>query len=518
MAMRTTGRSSRCRSTTPVPPGGTVNVADCLDVARAAHVRADGRRSATSTSSRSGFRRSACWRTSGWNCHQFHYATEFFADFGVYDVRLTVPTGWIVGATGVERDVTGRAGGIDARITTTRRTCTTSRGRRARTTSSSTRRSSIRRCRRWTCGCCCSRSTRARRSGTSPPTRATLRVLRRVVRPVSVRPHHDRRSRVAERRGRHGVSDALHRRHALARAARRRRSGGRRRSTKPATSSGTASSPPTSSRTAWMDEGFNTFSTARVIEQQFQPNYYVERYFGGFVPWVFRGLPLTREVDGDRLAGYRRLRPAGRAGDADVSLLARHRRARSPTTRRRSGCTRSSGISAGRCCSGCCRPISQRYAFKHPRPQDFFAVANEVSGRDLTWYFDQVYRGSQTFDYGVDFFRSDRVAEPISHRGGRPPVTATACFPVTVRVTFADGRQTDWSWDGRDRWKMFQIDGQRRGGERRGRSRPRAAAGSSTARTTAGRSTPLAPTTATRWSLTWLVWLQDQLLTYGFFV
>ena len=23
---------------------------------------------------------------------------------------------------------------------------------------------------------------------------------------------------------------------------------------------------------------------------------------------------------------------------------------------------------------------------------------------------------------------------------------------------------------------------------------------------------------ATRWSLTWLVWLQDQLLTYGFFV
>ena len=40
---------------------------------------------------------------SGWNCHQFHVATEFFADFGVYDVRLTVPTGWVVGATGLER-------------------------------------------------------------------------------------------------------------------------------------------------------------------------------------------------------------------------------------------------------------------------------------------------------------------------------------------------------------------------------------------------------------------------------
>ena len=41
---------------------------------------------------------------AGWNCHQFHSSTEFFSDFGTYDVRLTVPAGWLVGATGVERD------------------------------------------------------------------------------------------------------------------------------------------------------------------------------------------------------------------------------------------------------------------------------------------------------------------------------------------------------------------------------------------------------------------------------
>ena len=40
---------------------------------------------------------------SGWNCHQFHAGTEFFSDYGVYDVSLTVPTGWIVGATGAEQ-------------------------------------------------------------------------------------------------------------------------------------------------------------------------------------------------------------------------------------------------------------------------------------------------------------------------------------------------------------------------------------------------------------------------------
>jgi len=37
-----------------------------------------------------------------WNCHQYHATTEFFADFGVYDVKLTVPQYEVIGASGVE--------------------------------------------------------------------------------------------------------------------------------------------------------------------------------------------------------------------------------------------------------------------------------------------------------------------------------------------------------------------------------------------------------------------------------
>lgn len=39
----------------------------------------------------------------GWNCHQFHANTEFYADYGVYDVELTVPSNLVVGATGLLR-------------------------------------------------------------------------------------------------------------------------------------------------------------------------------------------------------------------------------------------------------------------------------------------------------------------------------------------------------------------------------------------------------------------------------
>ena len=42
------------------------------------------------------------WWHGAWNCHQFHAYTEFFADFGVYDVKLTVPQYEVVGASGVE--------------------------------------------------------------------------------------------------------------------------------------------------------------------------------------------------------------------------------------------------------------------------------------------------------------------------------------------------------------------------------------------------------------------------------
>jgi hypothetical protein len=41
----------------------------------------------------------------GWNCHQFHDNTEFYADFGVYDVMITVPDGYIVGATGARKSL-----------------------------------------------------------------------------------------------------------------------------------------------------------------------------------------------------------------------------------------------------------------------------------------------------------------------------------------------------------------------------------------------------------------------------
>ena len=76
---------------------------------------------------------------------------------------------------------------------------------------------------------------------------------------------------------------------------------------------------------------------------------------------------------------------------------------------------------------------------------------------------------------------------------------------------------TGWNWDGRERWTAFPLPR---------KARPVAAevdAGHvlllDVNRTNNSVSVrPAGSAAATKWSLAWLIWLQDHLLTYGFFV
>jgi hypothetical protein len=47
----------------------------------------------------------------GWNAVQFHANSEFFADFGTYDLAVTVPAGYLVGAVGVPSGQTNNSDG-----------------------------------------------------------------------------------------------------------------------------------------------------------------------------------------------------------------------------------------------------------------------------------------------------------------------------------------------------------------------------------------------------------------------
>ena len=157
-----------------------------------------------------------------------------------------------------------------------------------------------------------------------------------------------------------------------------------------------------------------------------------------------------------------------------------------------------------------------RWAFKHPRPQDFFDTAREVAGRDLGWYFDQVYRSSDVFDYGVEQLQSTSDGASF-HTSVVARRYGEAIFPVDVRVTFRDGARVTEHWDGKERWKLYTYD------------RPSQALTAAVDPdgvllldvNSTNNSKALEPRTgdaSTKWSMKWMVWLQDHLLSWAFFV
>jgi hypothetical protein len=106
-----------------------------------------------------------------------------------------------------------------------------------------------------------------------------------------------------------------------------------------------------------------------------------------------------------------------------------------------------------------------RYRFTHPDDGDFLRTVIEVSGRpDLEAYFNQAIYGTQVLDYSVDSLTSARRNwwENTDSGPYRTNVVVrrrgSFLFPVTLEVRFADGSRQRAHWDGADRWRRFSWD------------------------------------------------------------
>jgi aminopeptidase N len=111
-----------------------------------------------------------------------------------------------------------------------------------------------------------------------------------------------------------------------------------------------------------------------------------------------------------------------------------------------------------------------RYRFTHPTSEDFIKTVEEVSGKDLRWYFDQAISGTQMLDYKildahsdpVNWYESGDTAVKNSDVLYRTYVTVQRkddfVFPVDVKITFDDEKSVIEHWDGRDRWVRYVYD------------------------------------------------------------
>jgi hypothetical protein len=113
-----------------------------------------------------------------------------------------------------------------------------------------------------------------------------------------------------------------------------------------------------------------------------------------------------------------------------------------------------------------------RYRFTHPTGEDFLKTIEEVSGKNLRWYFDQAVYGTNILDYEILKAHSDRLNwyEKKSAFGDsskdKDQVYRTSVsvhrkgdfvFPVDIEIKFTDGQTVLEHWDGRDRWIRYEY-------------------------------------------------------------
>ena len=111
-----------------------------------------------------------------------------------------------------------------------------------------------------------------------------------------------------------------------------------------------------------------------------------------------------------------------------------------------------------------------RYRFTHPTGTNFIKTIEEVSGQDLGWYFQQAIYGTNVLDYEVLDVRSDRadwyLKNPPEEKKGATLYRDTVLvhrkgdfvMPVEVEIKFDNGEQRLEKWDGRDRWVRFSYE------------------------------------------------------------
>ena len=411
----------------------------------------------------------------GWNCHQYHRSTEYFADFGVYDVSLTVPGNFVVGATGKRMS---QQDDSDGRVT-------------YRYYQEDVHDFA------WTAS---PRFLEKRQLFTDP-------ILPEVEVTLLLLPEHEH----LEQRYFTAIAHALryygrwfgaypYDTITVVDPAYRSSSGGMEYPT--FLTGGTHFWAPASVlrpegvtvhevghqwwygmsasnefEESWLDEGLNSWSESRVQKMAYSPSRYMTRFFGG-IPFVFGSLEIPFETAS--LASVRR------SGQADI-MTRRGWEYRDNTSYRTNSYSKPEMMLwtlerwlGEETMLKAMKTFFQRYRFQHPTTQDFIDTFNEVAPDDLSWFFKETFFSSERFDYAIEAARSTRIPQPegIFDDGPVHPISSEddepedqreyltevvvgrlegARFPVEVLMVFDDGEEVRREWDGQDRWHRFSF-------------------------------------------------------------
>lgn len=227
---------------------------------------------------------------------------------------------------------------------------------------------------------------------------------------------------------------------------------------------------------AMLDEGFANYSTALFTETLYGEDYNgLPLYFAGApASWAFRLFPVSetefnraiyliapKADDGVRLAWQY-------SSDFSYSLNSAFKCGLMLKTLE--------NYVGEQTMARIMRTYFDRWNFRHPKAQDFFNVVHEISGRDFADFFQQAVFSSNVLDYEIEGI-STRVLRPLRGQYDHDQLALTSgagdssgvesevvvrrlgelVFPVTIKVTFEDGQTAYTEWDGKDRYTKIKY-------------------------------------------------------------
>ena len=391
------------------------------------------------------------WWQGAWNCHQFHYDTEFFADFGVYDVKLTVPQDEVVGASGVELGTINNRDGTKT---------VTYHGDDIHDFA-------------WTA---------------SPHFKDYYDTFQGSMGPVKIRimlqPSHwsqaERHDRIVKE-----TMDRFERWYGpypyktlTVVDPEGLEAAGMEYPT--FITGGTEWYLPkgwlepevvvehefghqywygmvatNEFEDAWMDEGINTYTEIKVLDSIFGPGTSLINLAGATLgDSEDQRLGYLRVADLDPIArnGWQYANSSSYGGitygKTGLVLLTLEHILGEDTMRR------------------AMQTYLLRYRFTHPSKEDFLKTIEEVSGKDLRWYFNQAVYGTEVLDYEVltvNSYPVDWYKEKRTEKKGQSEYVSNVTihrksdflFPVEVDVKFDNGEKVRERWDGQERWVRY---------------------------------------------------------------
>ena len=278
---------------------------------------------------------------------------------------------------------------------------------------------------------------------------------------------------------------------------------------------------------AWLDEGFNSFSTGRVMDLA----YGAETSTMTFLGLRLGGEEVIRMQNSPRRILDRIRQPVWTYSPGVYGFYAYTK----PELTLRTLENHLGRQTMARVM----RTYHERWRYRHPSSDDFYAVATEVSGRDLTWFFTQLTEGSGVIDFEVASLTSRRespVAGLVDTAGGKTRLIApkadpaapnrapydsrvvirrlgTIAFPVEILLHYEGGGRERVTWDGQGTWKELT----RRGPHQllSAEIDPEHRITLEVSRLNSARRVVPSARVAAAWSARWMFWVQNLLAGVG---